>query len=102
MQHYSSEGHQIAIDLQGWVFIPCQAMWFNWMEGVSRYVITPEMSYSDILVPTLDTVRSAYVMDVLLRVHKPVSVYLLFQHYYKPIICEDIGRPNFSIFAVSD
>ncbi|XP_041081390.1 dynein heavy chain 1, axonemal [Polyodon spathula] len=49
-----------------------QVRWVNWMESAPTVVITPETSYSDIIVPTQDTVRMSYMMDMLLRNKKPV------------------------------
>ena len=47
--------------------------WVSWMESAQSFVITPETSYSDIIVPTLDTVRISFLMDMLLSNKKPVS-----------------------------
>ncbi|MGH0183081.1 UNVERIFIED_CONTAM: hypothetical protein FKN15_013335 [Acipenser sinensis] len=49
-----------------------QVRWVNWMESAPTVVITPETSYSDIIVPTQDTIRMSYMMDMLLRNKKPV------------------------------
>ena len=56
----------------GW--LTClQASWRNWMHGTAKYEVLPEMKYSDILVPTIDTVRSAHIIGMLLDIKKPVS-----------------------------
>lgn len=44
------------------------------MEHVPNVVITPETSYADIIVPTLDTVRMSFLLDMLLTNRKPVSM----------------------------
>ncbi|XP_069045720.1 dynein axonemal heavy chain 1 isoform X1 [Lepisosteus oculatus] len=46
--------------------------WVSWMESSPNVVITPETSYSDIIVPTPDTVRMSFLMDMLLSNNKPV------------------------------
>ena len=43
------------------------------MHGTAKYEVLPEMKYSDILVPTIDTVRSAHIIGMLLDIKKPVS-----------------------------
>jgi hypothetical protein len=43
------------------------------MKSAQNVVITPETSYSDIIVPTPDTVRISFLMDMLLSNKKPVS-----------------------------
>ena len=51
-----------------------QVKWVSWMNSARDVVITPETSYSDIIVPTQDTVRMSFLMDMLLSNKKPVSV----------------------------
>ncbi|XP_013988847.1 dynein axonemal heavy chain 1 isoform X2 [Salmo salar] len=46
--------------------------WVSWMKSAQNVVITPETSYSDIIVPTPDTVRISFLMDMLLSNKKPV------------------------------
>ncbi|KAG9260637.1 dynein heavy chain 1, axonemal [Astyanax mexicanus] len=46
--------------------------WVNWMKYAADVVITPETSYSDIIVPTADTIRMSFLMDMLLSNKKPV------------------------------
>lgn len=43
------------------------------MKNVQNVVITPETNYADIIVPTADTVRISFLMDMLLTNEKPVS-----------------------------
>ncbi|KAG7256266.1 hypothetical protein CRUP_029316 [Coryphaenoides rupestris] len=50
---------------------PCQVQWAGWMEHAPNVVITPETSYADIIVPTLDTVRTSFLLDMLLTNRKP-------------------------------
>ncbi|XP_066555780.1 dynein axonemal heavy chain 1 [Amia ocellicauda] len=49
-----------------------EVRWVNWMDSSQTVVITPETSYSDIIVPTPDTVRMCYLLDMLLSNKKPV------------------------------
>uniref|UniRef100_A0A8C7MG37 Dynein axonemal heavy chain 1 n=1 Tax=Oncorhynchus kisutch TaxID=8019 RepID=A0A8C7MG37_ONCKI len=42
-----------------------QVHWVSWMKSAQNVVITPETSYSDIIVPTPDTVRISFLMDML-------------------------------------
>ncbi|XP_030634236.1 dynein heavy chain 1, axonemal [Chanos chanos] len=46
--------------------------WVSWMEYAQDVIITPETSYSDIIVPTADTVRMSFLMDMLLSNKEPV------------------------------
>lgn len=50
-----------------------QVQWVNWMKYAQEVVITPETSYSDIIVPTVDTVRMSFLIDMLLSNKKPVG-----------------------------
>jgi hypothetical protein len=47
------------------------------MHGAKKYEVTLDMNYSDILVPTIDTVRSASVIGQLINIKKPVSSMLV-------------------------
>ncbi|KAF7658906.1 hypothetical protein LDENG_00006200 [Lucifuga dentata] len=46
--------------------------WVSWMKDAPNTVITPEINYADILVPTADTVRMSFLIDMLLTNKKPV------------------------------
>ncbi|XP_054262356.1 dynein axonemal heavy chain 1-like [Macrosteles quadrilineatus] len=45
---------------------PSSPRWIHWMDGLETYVITADMKYSDIEVPTIDNVRNAHLMGTLL------------------------------------
>lgn len=47
------------------------------MESAKSVVITPETNYADIIVPTADTVRMSFLMDMLLTNKKPVSALIV-------------------------
>ncbi|XP_031423008.1 dynein axonemal heavy chain 1 [Clupea harengus] len=49
-----------------------KVQWVSWMKYAEQVVITPDTSYSDIIVPTADTVRMSFLMDMLLSNKKPV------------------------------
>lgn len=42
------------------------------MEGRPEYVVDPNMQYADIIVPTMDTVRASYIIELLLTNGKQV------------------------------
>ncbi|KAF3689531.1 Dynein heavy chain 1 [Channa argus] len=46
--------------------------WVSWMKDAEIVEITPETNYADIIVPTADTVRMSFLMDMLLTNRKPV------------------------------
>lgn len=50
-----------------------KVQWKNWMTGIPEFHISPETKYSDIIVPTIDTVRSAKVLEMLVTNKKTVS-----------------------------
>ena len=43
------------------------------MEGHEDFVVDSGMQYADIIVPTMDTVRSSYLIELLLTNGKKVS-----------------------------
>ncbi|XP_056267415.1 dynein axonemal heavy chain 1 [Pseudoliparis swirei] len=49
-----------------------KVQWVSWMKSAKSVVITPETHYADIIVPTADTVRMSFLMDMLLTNKKPV------------------------------
>ncbi|XP_044079595.1 dynein axonemal heavy chain 1 isoform X1 [Siniperca chuatsi] len=49
-----------------------KVQWVSWMKSAESVVITPETNYADIIVPTADTVRMSFLMDMLLTNKKPV------------------------------
>ena len=42
------------------------------MEDTDEYILDPAMQYSDIIVPTIDTVRASYLIELLLTNDKQV------------------------------
>lgn len=46
--------------------------WVSWMSVVPEYVHDPEMRYNEILVPTIDTVRSKWLVQLMVKINRPV------------------------------
>ncbi|VDP97150.1 unnamed protein product, partial [Trichobilharzia regenti] len=46
--------------------------WVHWMADMPEFKIAPEVRYSDIIVPTIDNVRSSHIIEMLLLAKKPV------------------------------
>ena len=42
------------------------------MEETSEFTVDPKMRYADIIVPTMDTVRASFIIELLLTNNKPV------------------------------
>ena len=51
-----------------------QAAWVGWMDKMSEFVVDPKQRFSDIIVPTMDTVRGSYLIGLLLESSKQVGV----------------------------
>ncbi|XP_048258404.1 dynein axonemal heavy chain 1-like isoform X3 [Haliotis rufescens] len=49
-----------------------KVQWLNWMHGLPSFSINPETRYSDIIVPTIDTIRNSYIIELLLLNKKTV------------------------------
>ena len=47
-----------------------------------NYVVDPGMQYADIIVPTLDTVRASYMIELLLTNDKQVRYNCMYIIYY--------------------
>ena len=45
------------------------------MEGKLEFVVPPETKFSDIIVPTVDTIRSSHLLEMLLVNKKTVSLF---------------------------
>ncbi|GFN88549.1 dynein heavy chain 1, axonemal-like [Plakobranchus ocellatus] len=41
--------------------------WINWLHDREEYSITSEMKFADIMVPTIDTIRSTYILNMFIR-----------------------------------
>nr|XP_033782541.1 dynein heavy chain 1, axonemal isoform X1 [Geotrypetes seraphini]XP_033782544.1 dynein heavy chain 1, axonemal isoform X1 [Geotrypetes seraphini]XP_033782545.1 dynein heavy chain 1, axonemal isoform X1 [Geotrypetes seraphini]XP_033782546.1 dynein heavy chain 1, axonemal isoform X1 [Geotrypetes seraphini]XP_033782547.1 dynein heavy chain 1, axonemal isoform X1 [Geotrypetes seraphini] len=49
-----------------------KVQWIKWIDSASQFTIDADTSYSDIIVPTLDTVRMSHLLGMLLTNKKPV------------------------------
>lgn len=46
--------------------------WVAWSAKVPEYEHDPEMRFNEILVPTVDTVRSTWLVELMVRINRPV------------------------------
>ncbi|XP_060621830.2 dynein axonemal heavy chain 1 [Anolis sagrei] len=46
--------------------------WENWMDSAAEFTMVPDASFCDIIVPTMNTVQMAHLLEMLLTNHKPV------------------------------
>ncbi|NXM38868.1 DYH10 protein, partial [Gymnorhina tibicen] len=49
-----------------------QKKWVPWMQLVPEYIHNPEVKFLDILVPTVDTTRTAWLLEQMVKVKRPV------------------------------
>lgn len=49
-----------------------QIRWIGWMEDQPDFVVDPGMRFSDIIVPTIDTVRAHFLLELLINSNKQV------------------------------
>jgi len=52
-----------------------QVSWKNWMENLSEFKISADAKFADIIVPTMDTIRCTFVLELLLCCQKTVGEY---------------------------
>ena len=50
-----------------YVFLPETNAWTNWIQQMGDFVINPRAVPNEVIVPTIDTIRNSYLLDVLLR-----------------------------------
>ncbi|XP_054832932.1 dynein axonemal heavy chain 1 [Eublepharis macularius] len=46
--------------------------WVSWMDFCTEFTMVPDSSFCDIIVPTMNTIQMAYLLEMLLSNHKPV------------------------------
>jgi dynein heavy chain len=46
--------------------------WVPWMKIIDKYEIDPKLSFSELIIPTSDSVRNTYLLDLLLSNDKHV------------------------------
>jgi len=49
-----------------------KSKWIPWVNIVPAYVHDPEVKFNEILVPTVDTVRSTWLIELMVKIHRPV------------------------------
>uniref|UniRef100_A0A673CHG9 Dynein axonemal heavy chain 10 n=1 Tax=Sphaeramia orbicularis TaxID=375764 RepID=A0A673CHG9_9TELE len=49
-----------------------QEKWIPWSSLVSKYIHNPEMKFADILVPTIDTARTSWILEQKVKIKRPV------------------------------
>ncbi|XP_060580911.1 dynein axonemal heavy chain 10-like isoform X1 [Ruditapes philippinarum] len=49
-----------------------QKKWIPWAKLVPKYVHAPEKKYNEILVPTIDTVRTTWILNLMVSIKRPV------------------------------
>ena len=49
-----------------------KSKWVPWLNIVPEYVHNPESKFSEILVPTIDTVRGKWLVDLMVNINRPV------------------------------
>uniref|UniRef100_A0A8C4TYN4 Dynein axonemal heavy chain 1 n=1 Tax=Falco tinnunculus TaxID=100819 RepID=A0A8C4TYN4_FALTI len=49
-----------------------QVCWEKWLDSTAKFTMVPDTNFCDIIVPTMNTVRMAYLLELLLTNHKPV------------------------------
>jgi dynein heavy chain len=76
-----STGCKAEFPPEGTVYDYCynaeKTSWAHWMSTVPEYTIRPAMSFSEITVPTIDSVRNTFLLDLLLS--KVLKVKYLFR-----------------------
>lgn len=55
-----------------WCFDCGRCLWVPWMETVPAFKCNPDLPFSEIIVPTADTVRYTFLIDILLACNKHV------------------------------
>lgn len=55
------------------------------MADMPEFVIPPETKFSDIIVPTMDTISSAHILEMLLTNNKTVSIHNIFAWDGRPV-----------------
>ncbi|KAM6256563.1 LOW QUALITY PROTEIN: dynein axonemal heavy chain 1 [Porphyrio hochstetteri] len=49
-----------------------EVCWEKWLDSTAKFTMVPETNFCDIIVPTMNTVRMAHLLELLLTNHKPV------------------------------
>lgn len=57
--------------LYEYFFDPETKKWVPWKDKVNEYVHDPDRKFTEILVPTMDTVRTTWLLELMLQVRRP-------------------------------
>ncbi|XP_019331155.1 dynein axonemal heavy chain 1 [Alligator mississippiensis] len=49
-----------------------EVCWVKWMDSTEQFTMVPDTNYCDIIIPTMNTVQMAYLLEMLLTNRKPV------------------------------
>ncbi|NWH35887.1 DYH1 protein, partial [Chloropsis hardwickii] len=49
-----------------------QVHWEVWLDDTAKFTMVPDTNFCDVIVPTMNTVRMAYMLELLLTNYKPV------------------------------
>ncbi|KAJ7552868.1 hypothetical protein O6H91_06G073600 [Diphasiastrum complanatum] len=60
------------MDVFSYFFDQASAEWIDWMNTIPKYVCNPDRPFSEMIVPTADSVRSKYVIHILLQTGRNV------------------------------
>ncbi|XP_023791251.1 dynein heavy chain 1, axonemal [Cyanistes caeruleus] len=52
--------------------VPKQVHWEVWLDATAKFTMVPDTNFCDVIVPTMNTVRMAYLLELLLTNYKPV------------------------------
>lgn len=58
--------------LYEYMFDQQKLLWVPWANKVPDYIHKPGMKFNEILVPTVDTVRNTWLLQLMVRVRRPV------------------------------
>ena len=47
-------------------------VWVPWVDVIPKYLHDPEKKFSEILVPTVDTVRTTWLLELMVSIKRPV------------------------------
>jgi dynein heavy chain len=71
-----NNGSRISFPSEGLVYDYCydkeKKSWVEWTKTVPEYQISPYQSFSEIIVPTIDSIRHTFLLDLLLKHGKHV------------------------------
>ncbi len=70
-QHY----HELKLmmpsdgEVYDYVFDKTKSNWTTWMNTQPRFTVDPEMQFHEVIVPTVESIRSLYLESMVMVVH---------------------------------